>query len=258
VGPASALRELGIDVVADRPGVGQNLQDHLAIAVTCSCRQPITLASAESLWNFANYLLLGRGPLTSNVAEALAFIRTREGLTAPDIELLLAPTYFMEHGGKNPEGHGFTVGVVLLRPQSTGTITLKSSDPSEAPAIRPNYLAAPGDLDAMIAGVHFARKMIGTAPFRSYRGEEVWPGDRSKSDESIANFVRQRSETLYHPVGTCRMGSTTDSVVDDELRVHEVTNLRVVDASIMPIIVGGHTNAAAIMIAERGAAFISD
>jgi choline dehydrogenase len=257
VGPASALRELGIEVVSDRAGVGQNLQDHLAVAVTCSCRQPITLASAESLSNLARYLLLRRGPLTSNVAEALAFIRTREHLAAPDIELLLAPSYFMEHGAKNPRGHGFTVGVVLLRPQSSGSITLKSSNPEEPPAIRPNYLAASADVDAMVTGVRFARKMIGTAPFASYRGDEVWPGEAAQSDNAIGNFVRERCETLYHPVGTCRMGNDSGAVLDDELRVHGLTGLRVADTSIMPTIIGGHTNASAIMIAERAAALIA-
>lgn len=257
VGPASALRALGIEIVADRPGVGQNLQDHLSVAVTCACRQPITLAGAESLANLARYLLLRRGPLTSNVAEALGFIRTRGDLAAPDIELLLAPTFFMEHGAKNPKGHGFTVGVILLRPQSSGAITVKSGDPGAPPAIRPNYLAAPADLAALIAGVRFARKLIAAAPFDPYRGAEVWPGEATQSDEEIGAFVRERAETLYHPVGTCRMGSDARAVVDERLRVHGVTGLRVVDASIMPTIIGGHTNAAAVMIGERGAAFIA-
>jgi len=257
VGPAPALREFGIEIVADRPGVGQNLQDHLAVAVTYSCRQPVTLASAESLSNLARYLLLGRGPLTSNVAEALAFIRTREDLAAPDVELLLAPTYFMEHGAKNPKGHGFTIGVVLLRPQSSGMITLKSSDASAPPAIRPNYLAMPTDLAAMTAGVRFARKLIATRAFDPYRGDEVWPGEATQSDDAISAFVRERAETLYHPVGTCRMGSDARAVVDDQLRVHGVTGLRVADVSIMPTIIAGHTNAAAMMIGERAAAFIA-
>ena len=253
VGPAAALSGHGIPVVADLPGVGQNLQDHLTSGVSYACRVPVSLASAETLANFARYLLLGRGPLTSNIGEALAFIRTRDGLAAPDIELIFAPVYFIEHGAGNPPGHGFTIGTILLRPESRGAITLHSKDAHDAPAIRPNYLTAPADLVTLIAGMRFARRLVAAEAFASYRGPEVLPGTNIAADDELAAFIRQRSDTLYHPVGTCRMGNDPMAVVDSELRVRGVSGLRVADASIMPTIIGGHTHAPAVMIGEKAA-----
>jgi choline dehydrogenase-like flavoprotein len=258
VGEGEALSQLGIPVVADRPGVGQNLQDHLATGIGFHCKQPVSLASAETLANLARYLLLRRGPLTSNVAEALGFIRTREGLDAPDIELLFAPSFFVEHGAANPPGHGFTIGVILLRPESSGVVTLKSGDPRAHPAIRPNYLAAHNDVTTLLAGLRFARRLAGAPPFDAYRGDEFLPGVDAQSDEALTDFMRARSETLYHPVGTCKMGSDDKAVVDASLRVRGLENLRVADASIMPSIIGGHTNAAAIMIGEKAADLIGN
>jgi choline dehydrogenase len=256
VGPAAALAAVGIPVVADLPGVGQNLQDHLASGISCECRQPVSLASAESLANLARYLLLGRGPLTSNVGEALAFIRSREGLAAPDLELIFAPAFFMEHGAANPAGHGFTVGVILLRPESRGSVTLRSRDPAAAPSIRPNYLAAPSDLATLIAGLRYARRVVAADAFSAYRGAEVWPGAGATADEELARFVREKSETLYHPVGTCKMGGDSLAVVDASLRVRGLEGVRVADASIMPTIIGGHTHAPAVMIGEKAAEMI--
>jgi choline dehydrogenase len=256
IGPAGTLAEHGIGVVADLPGVGQNLQDHIASGCTFECTQPVTLANAESLVNLVRYLLLGRGPLTSNIAEALAFVRTREGLAAPDVELIFAPAYFMEHGAANPPGHGFTIGAVLLRPESRGTITLKSSDARAHPLIRPNYLAAPGDIATLLAGVRVARKLAAAPPFAPYRGAEVWPGVERQTDAQLSEFMRGRVETLYHPVGTCKMGSDAKAVVDDKLRVRGIERLRVADASIMPTIIGGHTHAPAVMIGEKAADLI--
>ena len=257
VGPAAALSQLGIAVVADLAGVGQNLQDHLASGVTFQCKQPVSLASAESLANLARYLIFGRGPLTSNVAEALGFIRTRDGLDAPDIELIFAPAFFMEHGAANPPGHGFTIGVILLRPESAGSVTLKSDDARAHPAIRPNYLAAANDVTALIAGIRFARRLAAAAPFDPYRGDEVWPGADAQSEAQLTDFLRAKAETLYHPVGTCKMGSDTLAVVDDRLRVRGVDGLRVADASIIPTITGGHINAPAIMIGEKAADLVA-
>jgi choline dehydrogenase len=253
IGPAAALSDVGIAVIADTPGVGQNLQDHLAAGATYECRQPVSLASAESLGNLAQYLIFGRGPLTSNVGEALAFIRTREGLAAPDLELIFAPAFFMEHGAANPPGHGFTVGAILLRPESRGFLTLRSSDPAAAPVIRPNYLAAPADLAALIAGVRYVRRFVASDAFAAYRGNEVWPGSGLVADGPLGDFIREKCESLYHPVGTCKMGSDPMAVVDERLRVRRVEGLRVADASIMPTIIGGHTHAAAVMIGEKAA-----
>ena len=251
VGPAAHLKSQGINVVADLPGVGQNLQDHLASAITFHCSQPVSLASAEGLGNLARYLIAGRGPLTSNVGEGLAFIRTREGLAAPDIELILAPAFFVEHGAANPEGHGFTIAVILMRPDSRGAITLTSADPMAKPIIRANYLSAPRDTETLVAGLKYARTLAAAKPFDALRGEEHLPGKAVTSDDALVAFLREKSETLYHPVGTCKMGSDTAAVVDASLKVRGIAGLRVADASIMPTIIGGHTQAPTMMIAEK-------
>ena len=253
VGPSTALLQLGISIVTDLPGVGLNLQDHLAAGATFECKKPVTLASAESPGNLARYLILGRGPLTSNIGEALGFIRTREGLAAPDIELIFAPAFFMEHGAANPPGHGFTVGAILLRPESRGSISLKSSDPRMHPLIRPNYLSEEGDVMTLLAGGRLVRKLVAAPAFDPYRGNEIWPGVDKQTDEDLIEFMRAKVETLYHPVGTCKMGSDTLAVVDHHLRVRGVEGLRIADASIMPTIIGGHTNAPATMIGEKAA-----
>ena len=157
----------------------------------------------------------------------------------------------MEHGAANPPGHGFTVGTILLRPESRGSITLRSGDVRTHPSIRPNYLSAESDVATLLAGVHYARRLVATPAFEPYRGDEVWPGAEKQTDEELTAFIREKVETLYHPVGTCKMGSDAMGVVDDQLRVRGVAGLRVADASIMPTIIGGHTHAAATMIGEK-------
>jgi choline dehydrogenase len=145
------------------------------------------------------------------------------------------------------------VGAVLLRPESRGSITIKSSDPSEHPSIRPGYLQEESDLLVLLAGARYARKLVAAPPFQTYRGDEVWPGVDKQTDKELADFVRENVETLYHPIGTCKMGSDASAVVDNQLRVRGLTGLRVADASIMPTMIGGHINAPAIMIGEKAA-----
>ncbi len=256
IGPADHLKKLGIEVVADLPGVGQNLQDHLATAVSYHCTQPITLFSAENPVNFLNYLLFKKGPLTSNVAEGVAFLRTTPDLLVPDIELLFAPTLFVDHGLTPAPGHGFTIGVVLLHPESKGSLTLRSTNPTDPPAIQPNYLASENDIKTMLEGLRWARKIGQSKALDAYRGEEFLPGAAVQSDEELTEFIREHAETLYHPVGTCKMGDDPQAVVDAQLRVRGVEGLRVVDASVMPTIITGHTNAPSIMIAEKAADLI--
>jgi len=256
VGPASHLMSLGIPLVHHMPGVGHNLQDHLAMTTAFSCTQPVTLASAENLSNILGFLLFKTGPLTSNVGEAAGFLKTRPDLPAPDLELVFAPVYFIEHGFGNPAGHGFTIGAVLLQPESRGRITLRSPDPLAPPVIEPNYLATATDLRTLVEGVKLARRIAQTRAFTSYRGEEILPGHNAQTDEAIAEQIRQHAQTLYHPVGTCKMGSDPLAVVDEQLRVRGVEGLRVVDASVMPAIPRGHTNAPTIMIAEKAADLI--
>ena len=256
IGPADTLRRLNIPIVLDLPGVGQNLQDHPAVTVNYASTQPVSLASAESAPNLVNYLVFKRGPLTSNVAEAGAFVRIAPGIDAPDLQFHFAPAYYMEHGFANPPGHGFTFGPTLLRPRSRGSITLRSANPFEQPIIRANYLADEADLRTLMAGVEMSRMLANTSVFDAYRGVEVWPGSGARSDGDIAAYIRRRSETLYHPVGACKMGNDALAVVDSRLRVRGIEGLRVADASIMPEIIGGNTNAPTIMIAEKAADFI--
>lgn len=256
MGPADHLQSLCIDVVMDLPGVGQNLQDHLATGVAYACTQPLSLASAERLSNILNYLLFSHGPLTSNVAEAGGFVRIRPAAPVPDLQFHFAPVYFMDHGFQKVEGHGFTIGPTLLYPKSRGTIQLHSSDPFAPPLIQPNYFADEADLKLLVEGIKLARRFGQTKAFAPFCGGETAPGAQVQSDAEIAEAIRGNVQTLYHPVGTCKMGNDPLAVVDAQLRVHGIEGLRVVDASIMPTIVGGNTNAPTIMIAEKAAALI--
>jgi choline dehydrogenase len=258
LGPAPALRTLGIEVVHDLPGVGQNLQDHLAVVMIVSSREPVTLFAAESLGNLVKFLVAKRGMLTSNVGEACAFLRTRAELSAPDLELVFAPVPFIDHGLVKPTGHGLTIGAVGLQPRSRGEITLRSPDTLEAPRIQPNYLSEGSgeDLRVLVEGMKLARRLFDMPAFKRYVGDPVEPPTRADSDEALAEHVREQAETLYHPVGTCKMGPDDLAVVDPQLRVRGVDGLRVVDASVMPVIPRGHTNASTIMIAEKAADLI--
>lgn len=256
IGPADELKALGLPVVADLPGVGRNLQDHLIGAVQYECTQPVTMASAERLGNVVNYLLFRKGPLSSNVAEAGAFLKTRADAPAPDIELIFAPTFYMGHGFDNPAGHGFAIGAILQHPVSRGCLRLRSADPTAPPLIQPNYLAAEADQAALIEGTQLARSIAGASSLDAFRGRELWPGPANRSDEAVGQFLRGTAETLYHPVGTCQMGSDAMAVVDERLRVHGLAGLRVVDASVMPEIITGHPGAPVMMIAEKAAEMI--
>lgn len=256
IGDADRLKQAGISTVLDLPGVGENLQDHLFVAVAYACTQPVTLASAEGLRNVANYLLFKRGPLTSNVAEAGAFIRTDSSLPAPNLQFHFGPVYYLNHGFTRPEGHGFTIGPTLIRPKSRGYFRLRSNDPFDAPSIQPHYLESDADMQVLVEGVKLACELADTKTFSAYRGREVCDGLKLRNDSGIADYIRNTVETIYHPVGTCKMGTDAMAVVDAHLRVHGMENLRIVDASILPEIVGGNPNAAVIMIAEKAANII--
>jgi choline dehydrogenase len=253
VGPADQLRAHGIPVVHELPGVGQHLLDHLAVVSIVACNEPVTLAAAESFRNLGRFLLSGRGMLTSNVAEACAFVRSRDGLSAPDLELVFAPVTFLEHGLDPPTGHGLTIGAVALQPQSVGTLTLESADPSCPPRIDPGYLSddAGEDLRVLVEGMRRAREIFAAPAFSRYAGAPTYPAPLPRDDAEAAQHVRRYAESLYHPVGTCAMGNGPDAVVDSSLRVHGIEHLRVVDASVMPTIPRGHTHASTVMIAEK-------
>jgi choline dehydrogenase len=256
IGPAVHLRKHGLDVRVDLPGVGRNLQDHLAAGIWVASRRPITLLVAESKPNVARWVLARRGMLTSNVAEAYAFVATRAELAAPDLELIFAPVMFVEGGLEPPPEHGITIGCIALQPRSRGVVELGSPDPLEAPVIQPNYLSDPDDLRVLLHGVHLARLIAAAPPLATWLGDELPPGRDAHTDDEIAALIREKAHTLYHPVGTCRMGSDELAVVDPELRVRGVRGLRVVDASVMPAVIRGHTNAPTLMIAEKAADLI--
>ena len=259
VGPRRILEEVGIELVHALGGVGTNLLDHLANGLLVYTKEVETLASAESLRNLVRWAVRGRGPLTSNVAEAAAFLRTRPDLPTPDLELVFAPVLFEEEGLKQPTEHGLTLAVVLLQPLSVGTVELRSADPSVPPVIDPRYLTDPGGEDArrLLHGLRLARRVLAREPLARYVDRELLPGEQATSDEELRAHLRARSQTLYHPVGTCRMGTDELAVVDPELRVRGIQGLRVADASVMPSLPTGHTNWPTVMIAERAAALIA-
>lgn len=256
LGPGEHLRAHGIEVRAHLPGVGQNLQDHLMAPTFHSVTRPVSLAAAESLRHLLRFLLTRRGLLTSNVAEAAAFTRTRSGLPAPDLELLFAPVLFTGQGLEPPPAHGLTIAAVLLQPASRGQVALRSSDPVTAPLIRPNYLEDPADVAPLVSGVRLARRIACAAAFESWIGDELAPTRGAHGDEEIEAAVRASAHTLYHPVGTARMGTDPLAVVDTHLRVRGVDALRVVDASVVPTIMRGHPHAAVLALAERAADMI--
>jgi len=256
IGPAQHLKALGLPIVADLPGVGQNLQDHPAVVVLYACTQPISLAHAQTPEHLQDFIDNKRGPLTSNVAEAGAFVRTQATLPLPDIQYHFTPVYYLRHGFIVPEGDGYTIAPCVLHPQSRGYIALHSTDPTQAPLIQPNYFADESDMQVLVEGVKMARKLGETRAFAPLRDVETHPGPQVQSDEEIAEYIRDYSETLYHPAGTCKMGNDSMAVVDAHLRVRGVEGLRVIDASIMPTVVGGNTNAPTIMIAEKAADLI--
>ena len=250
IGPQRDLEALGIPVTADLEGVGGNLQDHLNIGQSYHSTQAVSLSNAESIPNLLKYIFKKTGPLTSNIAEAGAFAKSRADLEECDLQLHFAPVHFVEHGLKNPPGHGFSLGVVLLTPKSAGRIYLRSADPKEAPAIDPAYLSDDEDIAPLAEGLKLIWKLLESKAFDAYRGQAVF------GREDPASYIRANAETLYHPVGTCKMGEDAASVVDARLAVYGVAGLRVADASVMPGIVRGNTNAPVMMIAEKAARLI--
>lgn len=256
VGPRAELTRHGIAVRQHLPGVGQNLQDHPATAMIYRSRLP-TLDAQLTDQAVIPYLLGRKGALTSNVAEAGAFIRSNAGLDSPDLQYHFAPAYFREHGFQRQKGEYFTLGPVLVAPQSRGEIGLHSADPFAAPRIDPRYLSDNGggknsrDLAALVSGLELAREITATGPLAEARGEEILPAGLD-----LQGYVRREMETLYHPVGTCALGEGENSVTSRQLAVHGARGLWIADASVMPQIIHANTNATSMMIGERAAQFI--
>jgi choline dehydrogenase len=263
VGPKAHLSETGIETKVDLPGVGQNLQDHLDTIVQHRCKNHDSYAISVALIPryikaAFNYLFNRQGLLSSNVAEAGGFDKTDSAGDIPDIQYHFLPAILLDHGRSTAFGYGYGVHVCGLYPKSRGEIRLRSKKPNDQAMIDPNYLEHPEDQKVMIDGVRRARTILAAPAFDKYQSWEIGPGPEAQSDEQILAFIRKKSETIYHPVGTCKMGDISDvmTVVDSELKVKGIKGLRVVDASVMPTLVGGNTNAPTIMIAERCADLI--
>ena len=258
VGPADHLASLGIPVVHDLPGVGGNLQDHLDAAILQYAKPRTTYGRSSKLMALYRYLRKKEGPGTSPIAESGGFIRTRDGLAAPDVQFHFLPVLVIDHGRTQVRKDGYSLHACVLRPESKGTIRLASKDPKAHPLIDANYLAERRDLDTLIEGVKKGRDILAQAGLDPYRGAEFEPGPAARTDAEIEQWIRAKAETIYHPVGTGKMGPDNDAmaVVDNQCRVRGLQGLRVVDASVMPTLVGGNTNAPTIMIAERVAAFM--
>ncbi len=259
IGPAAHLREHGIEVRHDLSGVGQNLQDHPFLTMNYEVNEGNTLYGADHPKFLLPWLLRRKGPLTSTAAEAMAFVRTRAGLPAADIQLHMGPLFFENHGAETHEGDAVVCGPTLIAPKARGEVTLRSADPFDKPRILTNSLSEDEDVASMVAGMKLTQKIMDAEPMRSKVTRRLLPAPgvmESGDDTEIADALRERMELIYHPVGTCRMGTDDDAVLDPELRVHGLVGLRVVDASVMPVIPGGNTNAPTIMVAEKAADLI--
>jgi choline dehydrogenase len=255
IGPADHLHDMGIDVAHDLPGVGANLQDHLDVCVLRCSTQAITYDQANEMAIGLNYWARHNGIGSSNMAEAGAFLATDESNDLrPDLQLHFVPAQLDDHGRNRLPGHGYTIHACYLRPHSRGSIQLADKNPDSDPLIDPAYLTDPRDLRMMRQAVRVAREVHAAPAFDEYRGKEIFPGSQARDTSAIDEFIRAKAETIYHPVGTCKMGQDDMAVVDQHLKVRGIDGLRVIDASIMPTLVSGNTNAPTIMIAEKIAA----
>jgi choline dehydrogenase len=263
IGPGSHLREHGIDVVHDLPGVGENLQDHFYIHYRAKVDRPFSINQYINGWRIAphvlQYALTRTGLLTLGASQACAFVRSGFHVDRPDLQMNFRPysMVFSAEGKMMSEPHpAVTTSVCHLRPHSRGRVSLKSADPRMPPAIFANYFSQEEDRNAMVAGLRWIRSIFAHGPIADHVSEETAPGPQVQTDEDLLAFIRDNGQSMYHPVGTCKMGPDNLAVVDERLRVHGIGGLRVADASIMPTIPSGNTNAPAIMVGEKAADLI--
>jgi len=262
IGPGAHLQQLGLAVHHDLPGVGAHLHDHISVTQVVSApRMTDTFTVSPSgtprvVKGAFDWLSKRQGVLTSNIAEAGAFIKSRADEPRPDLQLHFVITKLIDHARQLPWGYGYTCHLCPLRPESRGSLRLASADPAAAPLIDPNFFAAPADMERMMRGFKQVRRILQQPALADFGGQELPALAAAQTDEQIERFIRSNSDTEYHPVGSCRMGPGPDDVVDAQLRVHGVQGLRVVDASIMPRIISGNTNAPSIMIGEKAADMI--
>ena len=261
IGPQKHLQSIGVKIVHDLPGVGQNLQDHYVSRISHRVKNTVSINQLSRgirlLREIGSWAFQGKGALTFGITSAMVFSRSREGLSSPDIQLLFTPASYSQktHGELEKEG-GMTVVVCPVRPSSRGTIMAESSDALIRPLIRPNYLSDPDDIRVMLAGFRQAREILAQPAFKPFSVEETVPGRMLQSDDELEKFARDNGSIIYHPVSTCKMGEDPMAVVDSRLKVHGIEGLRVVDASIMPTVTTGNTNAPTIMIAEKASDMI--
>jgi choline dehydrogenase-like flavoprotein len=257
IGPADELRAAGVQARHDLPGVGRNLQDHPFVTVIWEVNDPTTLYGADKPKPLAEWLLRRSGKLSSTVAEVVAFTRSRGGLPAADIQLHMGAAYYEDHGAETYDGHCMVIAPTLVSPKARGQVWLRSDDPTDKPRILTNSLSEPDDVQSLTAGMQLSREIAAQPPLADTLLKELKPGAATVGQEELEADLRRRLMLIYHPVGTARMSDThPDAVVDSQLRVHGLDSLRVIDASIMPLIPGGNTNAPTIMVAERGADLI--
>lgn len=261
IGAKKDLEAFGIEQVHELPGVGENLQDHLDIIL-------LTKSTTTDAYGFSfkalpkilkapfDYIFSKKGILTSNAAEAGGFAKTKPELAECDLQFHFTPTYLKNHGQKLTTGHYYSFHICVLRPKSRGTVKLKNAEPLENASIRYNYLDHPDDVKDMISAVKIGRKILNAKAFDDYRETETSPGVDVQNDAEIEKFIRENAETIYHPVGTCKMGNDAMAVVDDQLRVLGIEGLRVADASIMPTLIGGNTNVPSMVIGLKAAQMI--
>lgn len=260
IGPAGHLREHGVDVLCDAPGVGSNLQDHIDFTFNLRIASAdLVGVSLAGMWRLCRDIFRWRnernGMLTSNGAESGGFVKSRPDLDRPDLQLHFVIGMVDDHTRKRHLGHGLSLHVCVLRPKSRGSVRIAGGDMRQPPVIDPQFLCAPEDLAGLVRGFKLARRILRAPPFEAFPAEELYTAE-VESDSDIEQVIRQRADTIYHPVGTCRMGTDAQAVLDPQLRVWGVDGLRVVDCSVMPTLIGGNTNAPAIMIGEKAAAMI--
>ncbi len=261
IGDGEALRALGIETARHLPAVGRGLGDHPAAALAMRTRSPESYglsapALPRDLWNIAEYLLLRKGPLGSNLLEAHGFTRSRPEVERPDLQLVFIPAHRNASGFPIPFGHGYGIISINVRPKSRGAVSLASPDPRAAPAIDPNFFGEAEDIETVLRGLRLGRRILAAAPFQRLKAHEILPGDGVQTDEAWLDYIRRTVVSVHHPSGTCAMGGAPETVVDAALKVRGVEGLRVADASVFPQPVAGNTNAAVVMVAEKAADLI--